>query len=558
MTSRINISGLAALALVGVAVVLPPVTLARALTGGPPTDAVVSGLWLFKGALLALALVVWLAPGICNRERPALDPAGPPPGALGGHRVGTRLMLGGMLLLGSGLRLHGLGAPLWFDEIQTLVDYVRQPIGHIVTTFDSQNQHLLYSVLARAAVVLGGESNAMVRLPAAVFGVLSLWAVYWFGRMITCRREALLATLLLTVSYHHVWFSQDARGYTGLLFWTLLASGLFLRLLRDPGCGWGTVAGYGLALAGGVYTHSTALFVALAHGLIALGLWLRQGRSWAALARPLTGLVAGGVFTLVLYAPVAPQFLRTLVQGDTGTATTATWQSPLWLARETLAGLARGLPGGWPALGLAILVVAVGVGSYLRRSVTVALLLLLPGVLTGGAVLALHHNLWPRFFFFAAGFAVLVALRGGFAIADRLLAGRWSALPVGAVLLVATASLWTVPRAWGPKQDYRAARDWVRARADSGDAVVTVDLTRYPCERFYACSFTGVDTVEQLEAVEGQHRATWVLYTFPIRLAAAKPAVWRRLQADYGEAAVFPGTVGGGAIVVVRRPPPAS
>lgn len=41
-----------------------------------------------------------------------------------------------------GLRLLNLNSDLWVDEVLTLVDYARKPLGEIVTSFPNQNQHL--------------------------------------------------------------------------------------------------------------------------------------------------------------------------------------------------------------------------------------------------------------------------------------------------------------------------------------------------------------------------------------------------------------------------------
>jgi len=129
-----------------------------------------------------------------------------------------------------------------------------------------------------------------------------------------------------------------------------------------------------------------------------------------------------------------------------------------------------------------------------------------------------------------------------------------------AVLLVALGSGLTARRAWGPKQDYQQAADFVAAHQAPGDAVVTVDLTIFPYERYVQCPCTAVQGLEALEVVEQAHPRTWVLTTFPVRLASVEPAIWERLQTQYDTAAVYPGTVGGGAIVVmVRRAlPPAT
>jgi hypothetical protein len=117
-----------------------------------------------------------------------------------------------------------------------------------------------------------------------------------------------------------------------------------------------------------------------------------------------------------------------------------------------------------------------------------------------------------------------------------------------------------VPRAWGPKQDYEAAAAFVAARRAPGDAVVTVDLTIFPYERYEQCPCAAVSGLDSLESVERSHPRTWVMTTFPIRLASVEPGIWQRLQTAYDTAAIYPGTVGGGAIVVmVRRAiPPAT
>ena len=111
------------------------------------------------------------------------------------------------------LRSMHLNSDLWLDEIGTLVTYLRSPVYEIVRTYVSANQHLLYSVLGRGAVVCFGESPWAIRLPAVIAGVAAIPAMYFMARVITSEREALLSSALLTFSYHHIWFSQDARGY---------------------------------------------------------------------------------------------------------------------------------------------------------------------------------------------------------------------------------------------------------------------------------------------------------------------------------------------------------
>ena len=60
-------------------------------------------------------------------------------------------------------------------------------------------------------------------------------------------------------------------------------------------------------------------------------------------------------------------------------------------------------------------------------------------------------------------------------------------------------------------------------------------------------------TVTDLEA-GGARR--WVLTSFPAHLAASHPELAAHLETHFEQAAVFGGTVGGGAIIVWRGPRP--
>jgi uncharacterized membrane protein len=236
-----------------------------------------------------------------------------------------------LLIVGLAARLPGLNDGLWFDEIQTLVEYVRQPWSILLTTFDSTNQHFLFSIAARAVRAIGGESAAMLRLPAVLFGVLSLWATVAFGRRWLPAREAWWSGVLLAVSYHHVWFSQNARGYTGLLLGSLLASSLMLDMLRDTPATRRQVWSYALVVALTLLTHITALVVVAGHGVCWL-VWMRTRPRGAARWAPGVALVLGGTMAMMLYAPVLPN-------------SSARWDRQ---ALESLApsGNARG--GSWP------------------------------------------------------------------------------------------------------------------------------------------------------------------------------------------------------------------
>jgi mannosyltransferase len=520
------------------------------------------GVGLLIGALIVNASLLLVLRRIAPRSgsyEPLL-PRGlraPPPGS-----ASAKWGIGGLLVLATALRLHALEAGPWLDEIDTWVHYARRPLGEILTSFDSQNQHLVYSVLARVSIVLFGDGVAQLRLPAVVLGVLSVWALWHFALRITGRREALFAAALLTVSYHHVWFSQNARGYTGLLLFTLLGSTCFLDLLarREPR-GLATPLAYGFWMALAAATHATAVLVVAAHGLIWLALVVSSTRRTLGPNRwvPGLGFLFAASLGFLAYARVLPQFLETLM-APTMPGQQTQWKEPLWLIGETFRVLALGLPGGRLTLVLGLFVGGLGLASYARQGLSVLAVLLLGAFLTALAMVATSHNLWPRLFFFSAGFFVLIGVRGFAAWVALTARAGLQSLSAGLLTAILTLACLTsaasLPRVYGPKQDFRGALDHVQASRGLTDAVVTVDMTVMPYRELYGAGWSAVDNLPGLEAIERIHPRTWLVYTTPTRLRSEHPDIWRHMDAQYEESRTFPGTVSGGEVVVMTRSRP--
>jgi uncharacterized membrane protein len=351
-----------------------------------------------------------------------------------------------------------------------------------------------------------------------------------------------------------VWFSQNARGYTGLTLATLIASGLLVRMTSTTKPRWRLTLAYAVTMGLALYIHMTAALIIAGHGLwwLALVMARRDKPVWPAAWLPLVAYALSAMFALVLYLPVLQRLLPTLLAPSVG-GTTAEWRNPIWFVAETTQGLARGLPGGWLTFALAVIVALCGLVSYARRNLAVTTLMLLPAIVTGVTMLLAEHNLWPRFFFFAAGFGALIVMRGIF-VAARVVwlsRSREVALAVAAILVLASAT--TVPRAWNPKQDYLSARNFVDRESRPGDAVVTVDMTAVPFIDNYRRPWLLAVSREQLASIEAAHARTFVLLTFPVRVAAINPDLWAHVQRNYTKAAEFPGTVAGGEIIVMMR-----
>jgi hypothetical protein len=407
-------------------------------------------------------------------------------------------------------------------------------------------------------VTVFGESAAVARLPALLFGVAGLFALHRLGRWLAPEREALLATALLAVSYHHVWFSQSARGYTGMIFFATAGTALFVDgLARNRASTWRL---YVACMTLGVMSLQNTAFVVLGHAASYL-LLLAHARRLDRLRSPLSGRLAfsmllAGLLSVTGHSLVLPRmlfFFRTVDRTGLGFGLSDFW--PVLLS---------GLRAGLGALGLLALaaLLAAGLRSYLRQSLLLAGLLVLPGVFNVAAIVALGYGAYPRSFLYVLPVALLVAVRGttalGAAVARRTpeagardsYARRAQALAAGLLLVASGAALLQNFRY--PKQNYGGALRYVRAHALPGDEVAAVGLAGVAYKLLYAPELRFPSDAVELSALAATGRRAWVLFSFPRDMRLRFPEILDALDAQFTTLARFRGTLGDGDLYVAR------
>ena len=469
----------------------------------------------------------------------------------------TLLVLFILLVIAFVLRINKLDQGMWYDEVSTLVNYVRPSLGHIITDYSSQNQHFLYSILAHVSISIFGESVWALRLPAVIFGVGSIWALYLLSIKITNRKEAILAITLLTFSYHHVWFSQNARGYIGLLFFTIIATWLFIRGLTESK--WIIWISYAFCASLGMFTHLTMMFVIISHFVIYSyflfkSLILRTSFSW----RPLLAFCLLTILAFQLYSLVLPQAFSTVFHQ--GNKVSSEWTNPLWTLMETVRGLNAGFATSFGAF-IVLVITGIGLISYARRNYLVILFLILPGLIGVSIVILLHHNVWPRFFFFTVGFCVLILIRGanvfGQIIAYNIFrkdknSFLFNNLGIGIVICIIALSAISLRSAYYPKQDFTGAREFIESVKLDGDPVITIGSTSVPWKIYYAPDWLKIETLDELNAIKKRSKNMWVVYTFPIYMKSRHPEIYEVIQNDFTVVREFGGTLGDGTIYVCQ------
>lgn len=472
--------------------------------------------------------------------------------------------LAAIFIVAIGVRILGLDAGLWYDEVFTLTHYVRAPLDQLIVDFSSLNNHMLYSLQAKASVALFGESAWVLRLPAMLFGLGSLLVIWALGRAAAGRRAALFAVLLTAISYHHVWFSQNARGYTGILFWTSFATLLLINGLKRPS--WRIWTAYGVCVAAGMYTHLSTGFFFLGQAIVYGLAWLV--RRYPGLApypglsgiMPIFGLGLGGLLTLILHLPLFQQVLAAVNRVSDGKATSAmaVWVNPLRTLQEitgSLSALGTFAP---VALYGALLVIAIGGGILWRRSPLLVAIYTLSIPLTLALLLLLDFRIWPRYFFVDIGFVFLCLAAGAEAcciwVARRLRMPQLEKpLFATGVLVASLASLVLLARNYAhPKQDFAGAMSRIAAERMPGDSATSLGLASEPVRSYFAPAWPVVRNEADVAALELQSNRVWLVTAFDDHVLTGQEDVLDRIQRDFVLIDEFDGTLGGGTVKVYR------
>ena len=132
------------------------------------------------------------------------------------------------------LRFYALGGEsFWFDEKMSL--YFSQNDLVSILNPPSYETHIppLYYILLHFWVGLFGTGEFAVRSLSAVFGSLSIVALYKLGKYLFNVKVALYSSLIFAVSFFQIYFSQEARMYSLLTFTTLLSVFFFLKSINE-------------------------------------------------------------------------------------------------------------------------------------------------------------------------------------------------------------------------------------------------------------------------------------------------------------------------------------
>ncbi len=471
-----------------------------------------------------------------------------------------------IVAIATALRLINLDAGLWYDEALTVAQSVRLPPADLVTTYGSLNNHVLYTWLAKACVAAFGENAWSLRVPAVAFGVASIAAAWLLFRETGFRWAAIAAAALLAVSYHHVWFSQNARGYTGLLLFTTLAGFALLRALTTRVRAWWFA--YAACFAVSLLIQLSAAFLLAAQGLVVLlhGAFVARKQAGTTfvgwLTGPMIGFGVGSVIVLAAFAPMIGGMIETFAsvarpdQAPAGEV--AEWKNPIWTILETVRSF--GMIGA--AIPVAMIFAGIGVWRMARAAPWIAAPYLIHIPLTLALLSALSMRIWPRYFFVDIAFLAAAVVIGAFAFAeffarqtrlkDRLGLGA-STLKIAGVAIMAGAALPLLVRNYEhPKQDFEGAYAQIEQLSAEEDQVTTLGLAGVYFREYRRLDWPAFSSSIESGRRTPSHGRLWVVTAFPSHTRANFPDEQAILDAEFELIATFEGTLSGGDVSVFR------
>lgn len=214
-----------------------------------------------------------------------------------------KIYLSIILIIGAITRGYFLTKPMRYDEAYTFLNFVNKELSHMFF-YPLPNNHVLHTILVKLSVLVWGAHPETIRLPAFFAGLLIIPLTFLLCRIVAGGKTGLLASMAVAVSPYIISYSTNARGYTLLVFLSLLLAFLGLFFVKKPLFPRALVISSVAAL--GMFTIPSMLFVIVGLYTWIGSLLLIKGQSFKAISIKffIPCSIMTSFFTVFLYAPV--------------------------------------------------------------------------------------------------------------------------------------------------------------------------------------------------------------------------------------------------------------
>jgi mannosyltransferase len=218
---------------------------------------------------------------------------------LASTRTAVLWALAALTGLGFAIRFATLGLQSYHhDEVITVARVIPGSFTHMLGEVKrSESNPPLYYVVAWAWAKAFGTGEVGIRSLSALLGTATIPVAFLAAREALNARAGLICAAIVAVNPMLIWYSQEARSYSMLVFFGALSLLFFLRARR--GGGTRDLALWTLASAGALSSHYFAVFaVAIEAAWLLVALRAR----WRAVLPAVAGVVLVGAALLPLIA----------------------------------------------------------------------------------------------------------------------------------------------------------------------------------------------------------------------------------------------------------------
>jgi len=211
------------------------------------------------------------------------------------------------------LRFYGLEfQSLWNDELSTWQRSNYPGIDQVINLGVRPDVHPPgYQILMFFNAKLLGDSAFALRFPSALSGTLSVLFIFALGRRLFGKREGLIAAGLLAVLWAPIYYSQETRAYSILMFLTIATAyfwyGWVSQLRQGLRPSYIDLLGYVITACCLTYCHYFGSFLLALQLLAVFVLFIRRPRYWG-------WILALYLAIGLLYVPWIPETFRDMGQ----------------------------------------------------------------------------------------------------------------------------------------------------------------------------------------------------------------------------------------------------
>ncbi len=181
-----------------------------------------------------------------------------------------------IVLVGASLRLYGLDIQsFWNDELSSWYRSSFESLSEVINIGVRPDVHPPgYQIFLYYVEQYIGDSEKILRLPSTIAGICSIVVIFLIGKQLYSYKEGLIAAALMAVLHTPIYYSQEARAYSLLVLFTLLATYFWIKILmsfyRGKEISIYVTLGYIVASIIASYLHYYGLFLIALQGVAAL------------------------------------------------------------------------------------------------------------------------------------------------------------------------------------------------------------------------------------------------------------------------------------------------